>query len=143
MLRRVADPKVDQNTAVRILSDFSLFIWRADLSKAKVTREVWLEACLDSLLQVKQPEQVFAQFLANLGVRALALPFAFGGIAHWMLRSGKLSRLQRTFFFFCVQQTINQMTLLAKREYPWWPTLQADWLRMGRLNVTLDNNGWI
>jgi hypothetical protein len=143
LLSRVADSKVDQNTAIRIVSDFCFFIWRADLSKAKANREVWLEVCLDSLLQVKQPEKLFAQFLANLGVRALTQPSVFGGITYWMLRSGKLSRLQRALFYFCVQQAITQMIPLAKREYPWWTKLQADWAQMGRLNVTLDNNGWI
>jgi len=143
MLRRVADPKVDQNTAIQIASDFCFFIWCADLSKAKAGREVWLELCLDSILSAKQPEKLLAHFLANLGVRALTQPATFGGITHWILRSSKLTAPLRAFFYICVQQTITLMTPLAKREYPWWPKLQADWWHMGRLNVTLDNNGWI
>jgi tetratricopeptide (TPR) repeat protein len=143
IVRRVADPKVDQGSAIRILSDFCFFIWRADLSKAKVGREVWLELCLDSMLQVKQPETLFAQFLANLGVRALTQPAVFGGITHWILRSRKLSSLQRALFYIGVQQAITQMTPLAKREHPWQPNLQEEWWWTGRLNVALDNNGWI
>jgi hypothetical protein len=143
LLGRVADSKVDQNTAVRILSDFSLFIWRADLSKAKVSRDVWLELCVDSILRTKQPEKLLPYFLSNLGVRSLAYPTAFGGVANWYLRCGRLSKLQRVFFFITIQQVILQMASLAKQEYAWWPALHEQWWHMGRINVALDRNGWI
>ena len=143
MLSRVADPKVDQNTAVRILSDFSLYIWRADLSKVKVSRDVWLELCVDSIQRTKQPEKLFPHFLSNLGVRTLACPAAFGGIANWYLRCGKISKLQRGIFYLSVQEVILQMASLARQEYSWWPALQEQWWFMGRINVALSRNGWI
>jgi hypothetical protein len=142
-LGRVADSKVDQNTAVRILSDFSLYIWRADLSKVKVHRDIWLELCVDSIQRTKQPEKLFPHFLSNLGVRALAYPAAFGGIANWYLRCGKHSKLQRGIFYLSVQEVILQMASLARQEYSWWPALQEQWWFMGRINVALSRNGWI
>jgi predicted Zn-dependent protease len=143
LLGRVADSKVDQSTAIRILSDFCFFFWRADLSKAKASREAWLELCLDSMLRASQPEVLFAQFLVNLGVRGLSQPAVFGGITHWILRSGKLSKLQRTLFYIAVQEAIVRMTSLARQEYAWWRPLQDQWWQTGRLNATLDRNGWI
>jgi hypothetical protein len=143
MLRRVADPKVDQNTAIRIVSDFCFFIWRADFSKAKVSREVWLELCLDAILSTKQPEKLFAHFLGNLGIRALNQPAVFGGIAHWILRNGKVRGLERGLFYVGVQQTILHIASLADRECAWWPSLHEEWWMMGRLNVILSKNGWL
>jgi tetratricopeptide (TPR) repeat protein len=143
MLGRVAEPTVDRNTAVRVLSEFCFFVWRADLSKTKSNREVWLELCLDSLLRAKQPEELFSQFLVNLGIRALPQPTAFGGITSWILRRGKLQALQRHLFFIGVQQVIVQMRTLATQQYAWWWGLQDQWRQLGRLNDALDRNGWL
>ena len=143
MLGRVADSKVDQSTAVRIVSDFSFFIWRADLSKAKADRNAWLEICVDAVLRAKQPEKLLAQFLGNLGVRALTQPLVFGGIADWILRCGKLSKLQRQFFYIALQQAVLQMTSLAGQEYSWWPALREQWRFMARVNLALERNGWV
>ena len=143
MLGRVADPKVDQSTAIRILSDFCFFIWRADLSNAKTPREEWVELCLDSILKVKQPEKLFAQFLGNLGVRALTQPAIFGGITHWILLSNKLSKFQRMILSVAIQEGVLQMTLLAKREYVWWTALHEEWRWVRRWNRVLHRNGWL
>jgi tetratricopeptide (TPR) repeat protein len=143
MLSRIADSKVDQNTAVRILGDFSFYIWRVDFSKRKANRDTWLELCVSSIFRTKEPEKMLAMFLGNLGVRALAQPVIFGGIAHWILLNAKLSKIHHTFFFIAVQQAILQMASLARLEYPWWPALHEQWWQMGRINVALEHNGWI
>ncbi len=143
MLGRVADSKVDQSTAVRIISDFSLYIWRADLSKARVDRTVWLGICVDSVLRANQPERLLVEFVSNLGVRSLTQPPVFGGITDWVLRCGKLSRMQRQIFYIALQQTALQMVSLAGQEYSWWPALQEQWRHMTRVNLALERNGWV
>jgi tetratricopeptide (TPR) repeat protein len=143
LLRRAADPNVDQATSIRILGDFCFFIWSADLSKSKTGRDVWLGLCLDSILSTKQPERLFVHFLANLGFRALTLPVVFDGITTWILRSGKVSNLQRSLLYLGVQEAIVQMAALAKQECPWWPLLHKQWWEIGRMNVLSQRNGWI
>jgi hypothetical protein len=143
LLARVADPKVDQGSAVRILGDFCCFIWRADLSGAQACRETWLELCLNPMLRVRQPERLFPQFLITVGIRALNHPAVFGGVADWFLRSGRLSKAQHALLLSGVQETMLQMALLARHDYPLWPALRDQWLRMWRVNGVLAQNGWI
>jgi hypothetical protein len=143
MLSRVADPKIDQLSATGIISDFCYHIWRVDFSKTKADRDRWLSICADSILQTKTPDVIFVQFLANLGIKSLAQPYIFGGIAHWFLRSGKLSKQQRMIFYIAVQQAILQMASLAKKEFFWWPALSKQWKYIGRINLALERSGWI
>jgi hypothetical protein len=143
LLARVADPKVDPGSAVRILSDFCCFIWRADLSGAPVGREAWLELCLNSMLRVRDPEKLFVRFLITLGIRALNHPAVFGGVTEWFLRSGKMSKSQHALYFAVTQETIIQMASLAAQEYPFWLPWRDRWLEMWRLNTVLARNRWI
>jgi hypothetical protein len=143
LLARVADSKVDPGSAVRILSDFCCFIWRADLSGAPVGREAWLELCLNSMLRVRDPEKLFVRFLITLGIRALNHPAVFGGVTEWFLRSGKMSKSQHALYFAVTQETIIQMASLAAQEYPFWLPWRDRWLQMWRLNTVLARNRWI
>jgi tetratricopeptide (TPR) repeat protein len=143
MISRVADPKVDQSTSVRILSDVFLFLWRADYSAAAMTREGWMDLGLAALQETKQQENLFPPFVLNLAIRALTQPEAFSGITTWILRKKKFTEYGQLVVYLAVQRAILQMMALAEDEFPLWPELKAQWWEAGRLIMMLEKNGWI
>lgn len=141
MIGRINQPFYDQESCLRVLAEFAVFVWRSDGPTATNNREDWLREIWKAISKSNDGDALAMKFISKLAVAAPTQPYIIFGILNNLLYHLPFFQDKKEVIAFLLNEAACTMSRVTRESHPLCVGLPREWLMHAHLNEILIREG--